>query len=94
MIGTDGAVELMGLADAPLPGKETRVGPISQFWRDDRFFANRDAVRRRLSLINSESVRVCPRTGRLERAHGLLPDDTSLAVVRRRPGPLCGEQRP
>jgi hypothetical protein len=62
------------------------VGPLSQFWTDDRYFANPDALRRRLTLINRESVRADFESRRLVRTPGLLPDDTTVVVLRRRMG--------
>jgi hypothetical protein len=74
LLATDGAVDLEALADRPVHGREETVGPLGQFWAEDRFFANRDMVRRRLAVVSRG-----PRGG-------LLPDDTTLVVVRRRQG--------
>ena len=46
--------------------------PLSPFWSDDRLFRNPDMVRRRLAVLNRG-----PRPG-------LLADDTTLVVVRRK----------
>ncbi|MDO8622315.1 MAG: protein phosphatase 2C domain-containing protein, partial [bacterium] len=54
---------------------------IDQFWTDDRYFRNPDMVRRRLTLVNREAVRA--ENGMLARTPGLLPDDTTLVVIRR-----------
>lgn len=72
VLGTDGAVELETVAERPIQGREEAVGPLSQFWSDDRFFKNADMVRRRLAVLNRG-----PRGG-------LLSDDTTLVVVRRK----------
>lgn len=48
------------------------LGPLRPFWEEDRHFENRDAVRRRLTLA--------------ARGPGRLDDDTTVVVVRRRPG--------
>ena len=45
---------------------------LSQLWSDDRVFKNSDMVRRRLAVLNRG-----PR-------NGLLSDDTTLVVVRRK----------
>jgi Protein phosphatase 2C len=71
VLGTDGAVDLEALADRPIHGRGEPVGPLSQFWIDDRVFKNADMVRRRLAVLNRG-----PRWG-------LLSDDTTLVVVRR-----------
>jgi len=62
LIGTDGVNDLIAAQDRPVPGKTETVGPISRFWKDECYFANPDAVRRRLALINSECVRQDPQT--------------------------------
>ncbi|MDO8599746.1 MAG: protein phosphatase 2C domain-containing protein [bacterium] len=82
LLGTDGVDDLIAVADRKLPGKDEPVGPLAQFWADDRFFRNPDMVRRRLTLINRESVRA--EHGGLVRESGLLRDDTTLITIRRR----------
>lgn len=72
LIGTDGAQNL------------ERVGPLSQFWTDDRYFRNPDMVRRRLTLVNRDATRIDWEQRVVEREAGLLPDDTTLVVVRRK----------
>ena len=72
LLATDGAVDLEALADRAVHGREERVGPLGQFWTDDRFFRNADMVRRRLAVV-SRGAR-----------GGLLPDDTTIVVLRRR----------
>lgn len=73
LLATDGAIDLEALADRAVHGGEDPVGPLSQFWTDDRFFANRDMVRRRLAVVSRGPRGV------------LLPDDTTLVAVRRKP---------
>jgi Protein phosphatase 2C len=72
VLATDGALDLEAIAARPVRGRSEPVGPLSQFWSDDRFFRNPDMVRRRLAVLNRG-----PRDG-------LLPDDTTLVVVRRK----------
>jgi hypothetical protein len=84
LIGTDGAVDLMSIAEMDLPGKQETVGQISQFWQANRYFINPEAIHRRLSLINREVTRPDWQTQRLTRESGLLPDDTTLVVIRRK----------
>ena len=80
-LGTDGAIELEVTAERPIQGRDEVVGPLSQFWSDDRFFKNPDMVRRRLAVI-SRGPRG-PRGSRGPRG-GVLSDDTTLVVVRRK----------
>ena len=83
LIGTDGVKELINVAQQQLPGKQELVGSISQFWQEDRYFSNPDQIRRRLSLINREVTKFDRQTQKLQKQSGLLPDDTSLVVLRR-----------
>ncbi|MBX7221744.1 MAG: protein phosphatase 2C domain-containing protein [Blastocatellia bacterium] len=84
VIGTDGVADLLQLAEKQLPGKTEPVGPVSQFWEEDRYFENPDALRRRLAQINTEFRRPDWENRRMERQAGLLQDDTTLVVLRRR----------
>lgn len=77
LLGTDGVEDLIRVADRSIPGTKEPVGPIEQFWRDDRFFHNPDALRRRLARISSAAAGPV-------RIPGLLRDDTTLVVIRRR----------
>ncbi|HYO74772.1 MAG TPA: protein phosphatase 2C domain-containing protein [Archangium sp.] len=86
LLGTDGVADLAGLSEARVPEREEPVGPLSQFWSDGRYFSNPDALRRRLALLNREAVRADFPARRLERVPGLLSDDTTLVVLRRRQG--------
>ncbi len=82
LIGTDGVADLIAVEDHHLPGRSECVGPLRQFWEEDRYFANPEAIHRRLNLINREMVRADWEAQRLIREKGLLPDDTSLIVIR------------
>lgn len=84
LLGTDGVVDLVAAEQRMLPGKDEAVGPLAQFWTDDRYFRNPDMVRRRLTLINREAVGIDHASGTLVRSPGLLPDDTTLVAIRRR----------
>jgi hypothetical protein len=84
MLGTDGAADLSKLTEAKVPESEEPVGPLSQFWTNERYFQNPDALRRRLSLLGRESVKADFTARRMVRTPGLLADDTTLIVLRRR----------
>jgi hypothetical protein len=84
LIGTDGVSELIQSAQRQLPGKPELVGSISQFWQQDRYFTNPDQVRRRLALINREVTRLDSSKGQVHKESGLLSDDTTLVVLRRK----------
>ncbi len=83
LIASDGALELEARRDRHVPGTTKKLGPLRQFWTDDRYFNNPDAMRRRLALANREVARALPGGG-LRREHGLLPDDTTIIAIRRR----------
>jgi hypothetical protein len=85
LIGTDGAADLDELEGRALPGAaHERIQPISHFWTEDRFFQNRDAIRRALALMNRDACRPSWAERRMQREAGLLDDDTTLLVIRRR----------
>ena len=87
LLGTDGAADLPDLAWRAMPGGEGEsVGPLRRFWEEHTHFTNRDAVRRRLARINREVTRPVWDEKRLAKEPGLLEDDTTVVVVRRRHG--------
>lgn len=83
MVGTDGVNDLMRVADQRIPGTDELVGPIEQFWQGN-FFKNPDMIRRRLSRINRTVLRADWINKSMEKENGLLPDDTTFVVVRRK----------
>jgi hypothetical protein len=95
VLGTDGLETFLQAAARPIPGKQAVVGSLQQFWQEERYFTNPDAVRRTLALVNREVVQPNWEAQRLERHAGLLPDDTTLVVIRRRPalGEEAGDGR-
>lgn len=94
LVGSDGFVEFIDAAAKPLPGKKPGdlVGPASQFWEDDACFANPDTIRRRLALANNSYTAADWKGEKFIKEHGLLDDDTTIAVVRRREAPTKGTQ--
>jgi hypothetical protein len=85
LIGTDGVADLQELTDRTLPGRHDIVGPLGQFWQDDRYFKNPDMIRRRLALINRCAATPDWERRSIDRQIGLLRDDTTLIVARRVP---------
>jgi hypothetical protein len=77
VLGSDGVEDLVAAADRAIPGTLEPVGAPEQFWRNDLFFRNPDALRRRLARINSPVFHPTHQPG-------LLHDDTTLVVLRRR----------
>jgi hypothetical protein len=90
LIGTDGVGDLIQAAGRRLPGKKERIGALEQFWQQDRYFANPDMIRRRLAAINRDAVTV--EQGRTRWEAGLLSDDTTLIVGRRRADPCLPDE--
>lgn len=84
LLGSDGVLDLIAAASSLLPGKAEPVGELSQFWQD-AYFQNRDRIRRRLTLINRDITRADWKQQQLVKHSGLLPDDTTLVCLRRRP---------
>ncbi len=87
LVGTDGVVDLIKHSHQSLPGQSQLVGSISQFWLDDRYFSNPDQLRRQLSLINRSVVQPDWESRCLHKIPGLLTDDTTLIVIRRKETP-------
>ncbi|UBF26619.1 protein phosphatase 2C domain-containing protein [Kovacikia minuta CCNUW1] len=84
LIGTDGVQDAIAAANHPLPGKSESVGKISQFWEDDRYFKNPDCIRRRLTQMNHTITKPDWEARWIRQEGGLLPDDTTMVVIRRR----------
>lgn len=84
IIGSDGVGDLDTCRERNLPGRQECVGPLSQFWENDRFFKNPFILGRRLNLINPPRPTIRVRDGVIERSEGLLLDDTTLVAVRRK----------
>ena len=91
LAASDGASKLDSLEDTPLPGKTRFVGPFSNFW-SERFFPHPDegsgpfeTITPYLRMVNSEVVKLEKGGGEpaLCRSSGLLPDDTTIVVIRR-----------
>ncbi len=82
VLGTDGLADLIQAEALLIPGNRQAVGPVSQFWKEERYFKNSDAIRRKLALINSQVTSLEP-NGQLSVRQGLLPDDTTLVVIGR-----------
>jgi hypothetical protein len=84
LLATDGAGEILAQPGRSLPGRGEPVGPLAQFWTDDGYFRNPDAVRRRLWLMSREHLTPDWAGRHLHRDGGILGDDTTLIAVRRR----------
>lgn len=78
LIATDGIDDLIAVEE------------VRQFWQEDRYFKNPDAVRRKLAMLNREEVKPDWQKRELIKRSGVLSDDTSLIVIRRPspPAPL------
>jgi hypothetical protein len=87
LLGSDGVSDLIQRAEDTLPGCSETVGGLSQFWQGDRYFRNPDQVRRRLTRINRDVTCLDERSHQCVRHPGLLPDDTTLIVIRRKEQP-------
>ncbi|MFT3771871.1 MAG: protein phosphatase 2C domain-containing protein [Minicystis sp.] len=76
LIGTDGAAALAEVEGGRL---------FRRLWEDERHFGNRDGIRRSLALLNREEAKPIWAERRMERKRGLLEDDATVVVVRRKP---------
>ena len=82
LIGTDGVADLINSAEQNLPGREEKIGDISQFWTDDIYFSNPGWMRNVLTTINTEKRKPVWEERTIMKYQGLLPDDTSLIAIR------------
>jgi len=82
LIGTDGVDYFINQSDHKMPGKKELVGSLDQFRQDDKYFRNSDMVRRKLTLVNRDVAKL-DNDNQLNKENGLLPDDTTLIVIRR-----------
>ena len=84
MIATDGAVEMIDRARSRLPGANEVVGGVESLWTEDRYFDHPDALRRRLARMNRPVSKPLWEERRMVREGGLLEDDTTIVVLRRK----------
>ena len=82
LLGTDGAAELEGLAAAGRDRGAERARGLGELMTDRRFAEHPDALRRQLALLARDRVRT--EGGRPIREAGLLADDTTIVLMRRR----------
>jgi len=78
LIATDGIDDLVAVEE------------VSQFWQEDLYFKNPDAIRRKLAMLNREESKPDWQKREMVKRSGVLSDDTSVVVVRRSspPAPL------
>ena len=70
LIATDGIDDLIA------------VEAIRQFWQEDRYFKNPDALRRKLAMLNREETKPDWQRRELVKRSGALSDDTTIVVLR------------
>jgi Protein phosphatase 2C len=87
VVGSDGAVDLVAAQGRKLPGRGQLLEPVSRFWEED-FYSNPRKIDRFLRLANEPAAVIDWQGHRRVIENGLLPDDTTLVVGRRRQ-PLC-----
>jgi serine/threonine protein phosphatase PrpC len=71
LIATDGIDDLVKVED------------INQFWQEDRYFKNPDAIRRKLAILNREETKPDWQKRELIKRSGVLSDDTTLIAIRK-----------
>lgn len=85
LLATDGAAALVpgnqdGAWRAAVPGRDEPAGDFLQF-AGTRYLRNRDAIRRRLAVLNRDACTLDQ--GRMRRSPGLLADDTAIVAIGR-----------
>jgi serine/threonine protein phosphatase PrpC len=84
LIATDGLSDLILSQAKPIQGTDKLVDSLTQFWQDDRYFQNRDMVRRHLALVGKDHVLCDNNTSSIVKSLGYLSDDTTLIAIRRK----------
>lgn len=81
LIGTDGVDDFLRAEDY------IRVrngnGKISQFWENDEFFVNSNALTNRLNAINQDTQEINWEQQKVKKLNGPLRDDTTIIVGRK-----------
>jgi hypothetical protein len=80
LIGTDGVLDLADAEHKTLPGSSECIGPLQQFWSEDRYFT-KSGIRKRLARIQSRQQNHSEMGSPME--EGRLRDDTTLIVGRK-----------
>lgn len=76
LVGSDG---LLDLAKALGPDEG-----LDQFYRNDKYFKNPDAARRKLAVLNQVREHIDYERRVIVKSHPQLPDDTTLIAIRRK----------
>jgi hypothetical protein len=85
MIATDGVEELIDACGGKtFPGKDKPIGPLEQFWREHKYFTNPMQITRCLRMINTPKIKIDWKQRTKITESGLLPDDTTLIVCRKK----------
>lgn len=86
IIATDGAADIEAKAEQPLgiSGSTGTVGRLSQFETEERYLRNAALVQRRLNQLAAPRLEIDWGKQRIVRSEGMLSDDTSVILVRRR----------
>lgn len=84
LIGSDGVDDLVRSRGCKVPGKDENVEDISALWSEEKFFKNPALLIRRLRILNTEHQRPDWEERRIRIEPGLLRDDTTIIVGRRK----------
>ena len=85
LIASDGLDWLITAGEhLELPGRSDTVGPVSQFWTNDEFFANAFAMQRRLKILNRDVTTIDWDKRKTSTVSGILRDDTTIVAIRRK----------
>lgn len=84
LLGTDGVVELLAHGTARMPDRSDAGAGLEQFWTEDHYFRNADAVRRSLWLMSRDPVHGDRVQSQRPHAGALLDDDTTIIAIRRK----------
>jgi hypothetical protein len=81
-IASDGALDLELNTDTERSGKP--IGSLAQFWTDDVYYEDANAINRRLAMIGRESQRIDWDNRKVDKLNSVLHDDTTIIAGRRK----------
>jgi len=83
IVATDGMRDILSKEGVEYPGRTDKAIPPPSGFLKDEFFINPSRLQRELSMMNTERMLLTD-DGNLQRHPGLLSDDTTMYVIRKK----------
>ncbi|OHD27996.1 MAG: hypothetical protein A2086_13995 [Spirochaetes bacterium GWD1_27_9] len=84
LIGSDGVEDIFEAENLLYPGTDHKIEPINDFFKNDLLFKNPDALRRKLYKMSNEVLQIDWDTRKINKSAGLLRDDTTMILFRKK----------